>query len=315
MTTPEFKISHPVLKDFSAYYEAEVHPFLEENEAVRLSAIKKTKIGVAVLCVVTILSVVTLMQLYSPDARFIFYPAGICFAASVVLYGFLTHKLKKETKDKIVGAICGFVGWSFQAEVERKPELSGWQSMGLIPRNKLIKLNQRISFEDHMKGPVGDSHFEAMEIHIEERHDKSWRTLMRGQMMSLTFPRKFMGTTVVLRDQKFFQSKKIGDMKRVGLVDPVFERIFEAYGTDQVEARYLLTPTFMQKLVDLERSVSGNNIRFGFHEGRLLIVVETPNQFEVGSMLSPLASPERTQKILDEIGAIFHLVDRVMEKP
>jgi len=40
-------------------------------------------------------------------------------------------------------------------------------------------------------------------------------------------------------------------MKRVGLVDPVFEKIFEAYGTDQVEARYLLTPTFMQRLVRL----------------------------------------------------------------
>ena len=313
MEQPTFKISHPALEGFADHYAKEVLPFLEENEDKRLQAVKKTKIGVSVFAVLTVLTITYFFR-QDPEPRAVFLPLVGFFAASFALYAFLTHKLQKATKEKIVGSICAFVGWSFNADVEKEPELSGWRAMGLLPRGKLLKLSQRISFEDHMKGPVGKSDFEAMEIHIEERHDKSWRTVMRGQLMSLTFPRKFLGTTVVLRDQKLFQSKKMGDMKRVGLVDPVFERIFEAYGTDQVEARYLLTPTFMQKLVDLEASVSGEKIRFGFREGRLLIVVETENQFEAGSMLSPLASSGRTQKVLNEIGAIFHLVEGVMEK-
>jgi len=130
---------------------------------------------------------------------------------------------------------------------------------------------------------------------------------MRGQLMTLTFPRKFLGRTVVLRDKGFLQGKKKGDMKRVGLADPVFEKIFEAYSTDQVAVS-----VFMQKLVDLERSVDGKKIRFGFVDGQLLIVVETPNRFEAGSMLKPLMAPERTQKILDEIGAVYDVVDGVM---
>ena len=91
------------------------------------------------------------------------------------------------------------------------------------------------------------------------------------------------------------------------------DRIFEAYGTDQVEARYLLDPVFMQKLIDLEQSVDGKKIRFGFLGGKLHIVVQTPNRYEAGSMLKPLTAPDRTQKILDEIGAIYDIVDAVLK--
>jgi len=68
-----------------------------------------------------------------------------------------------------------------------------------------------------------------------------------------------------------------------------------------------------RKLIDLERSVDGKKIRFGFIDGQLLIVVETPNRFEPGSMLQPLTTPERTQKILDEVGAVYDVVDGVMK--
>ena len=130
--------------------------------------------------------------------------------------------------------------------------------------------------------------------------------------MTFTFHRKFLGQTVVLRDKGVFQRKERGDMKRVGLVDPVFEKIFEAYSTDQVESRYLLDPVVMQKMVDLERILDGKNIRFGFVAGQLLIVVQTPNRFEGGSMLKSMTAQERTQKTLDEIGIVYDIVDAIL---
>jgi len=274
--------------------------------------VKKSKIGAGVFTVIAIAIAFAAFQKYA-QFQAILFPFVGCVAASGALFHFLTHKIGEATKEKIVGAICGYVNWSFVAKIDKKPDISAWQAIGLLPKGGFLKGSRRTSFEDHIFGEVHGADFESMEIHIEEHRDKKWRTLMRGQMMVLKFPRKFMGTTVVLRDQKLFQSKTIANMKRVGLVDPVFEKIFEAYSTDQVEARYLLTPTFMQRLVDLEASVSGKNIRFGFLEGRLLIVVETPNQFEAGSMFESLMSTKRTQKILNEIAAIFHLVDGVLD--
>ena len=69
----------------------------------------------------------------------------------------------------------------------------------------------------------------------------------------------------------------------------------------------------MQRLVDLETKVDGKNIRFGFIGGLLLIVVETENKFEAGSMYKPLISPERTQKILNEFSAVLDVIDGVLK--
>ena len=68
----------------------------------------------------------------------------------------------------------------------------------------------------------------------------------------------------------------------------------------------------MQRLVDLENSVDGKKIRFGFTGGLLLIAVETANRYESGSMFKPLIDAERTQKVLDEIGAIYDVIDGVL---
>ena len=76
-------------------------------------------------------------------------------------------------------------------------------------------------------------------------------------------------------------------MKRIDLVDPAFEKIFEAYGTDQVEGRVILDPALMQCMINLERAVSGKNIHFGFDRDTLFIAVETKDQFEAGSMWTP----------------------------
>ena len=171
--------------------------------------------------------------------------------------------------------------------------------------------SNKIKLEDEISGEAHGAIFNSIEVKLTRKSGKNRVIDFRGQLMSITFPRKFLGRTIVLRDKGFLQGKKKGDMKRVGLVDPVFEKIFEAYGTDQVEARYLLTPVFMQTLVDLERSIGGKNIRFGFDQNKLFIAVETPNQFEAGSMLEPLTDPARTQKILDEIGAVYDVVDVV----
>lgn len=219
--------------------------------------------------------------------------------------------VRKNTKNHIVANVCKFIGWEFSETVASPPDLQPLVDNFLLP-----KKFHRVNFEDKMTGNVHGADFEALECHMERKveTDKGtkWKTVFRGSVMVMDFHREFLGRTVVLRDKGFFNTKSKGDMKRVGLVDPVFEKAFEAYSTDQVESRYLLTPDFMQKLVDLETSVDGNNIRFAFLNELLLVVVETPNRFEAGSMFKPLIDTARTQKILDEVGAVINVVDGVI---
>ena len=317
----QFNEHHPELKGFSKYFHDEIMPYLDMQDGERLDRLQDIKtygVGIAVLVVVLAIAVYLSTKKADISVFVLFLgPVGI-FA----LYSKLMKSVRGVTKDRIVGGICNYIGWSFHAVVTDKPDLALLETYGLLPKgfrekDKGNSINigggKRASFEDQMSGEAHGAHFKSVETHLEREDDDSWTTVFRGQVMTLTLPRKFLGKTVVLRDKGRFQRKIHGDMKRVGLVDPVFEKIFEAYSTDQVESRYLLDPAFMQKLVDLERSVDGKKIRFGFIDGQLLIVVETPNRYEAGSMLEPLTSPERTQKILDEIGTIYDIVDGVMK--
>ena len=308
----QFSETRPEFKGFSDYYNRDLLPALQEKEFDRLDAFKKLR-TYAPLTIAGIIVFAGLIfwRVGSPMVLLV----GAVFSG-VSYFGLRSHFLKdvkSRTKNHLVTGICQFVGWEFLETVASPPDLKPLIENGLLP-----KRFDRVKFEDKMWGNAHGAEFESLECHMEREDSDSdgntkWTTVFRGALMVLDFNRKFMGKTVVLRDKGMFNSKKKSDMKRVGLVDPKFEKIFEAYGTDQVEARYLLTPTFMQRLVDLEESVDGKNIRFAFLNELLVIAVETPNRFEAGSMKVPITDPKRTQDILDEVSAVYNVVDGLVK--
>lgn len=308
----QFNTRHSEFDGFSEFFDRDVHPELVARDSARAIAVRKGLISAVVSVIV--LGAAGLCALFIwgnlPAAFVVFALAGM---SAFMSFNFMTNDIREETKDRIVTAIVGYVGWRFDAVVSTF-DLMPFRDLFLLP-----KKYDRVAFEDSLSGEAHGASFYSVEAHMEKETrdsdgDKSWTTVFRGQLMTLDFPTKTFGRTIVLRDKGWFNSKKQANMKRIGLVDPVFEKIFEAYGTDQVEGRVILDPAFMQKMVDLERAVSGKNIRFGFDRDRLYIAVETPNQFEAGSMFKSLTTPDRTQKILDEVGAVFDIVDTLLKR-
>ncbi|WP_298913898.1 DUF3137 domain-containing protein [uncultured Algimonas sp.] len=305
-----FRSKHAEFDGFSEYFARDVRPILKDRDAVRQAAVRKGLIG-AVLSTAVLLSVSSLIILYFDNPMFGIFLVGLAMMSGFVVFGASTNSIRKETKGRIVSSVVEYIGWTFDADVINY-DIRPFAELFLIP-NRI----DRSSFEDRLSGQAHGAQFHAVEAHFERRTRDSkgktrWSTIFRGQLMQIQFPTRTYGRTIVLREKGLFQRKKRGDMKRIGLADPVFEKIFEAYGTDQVEGRVILDPAFMQRMVDLEAAVSGKNIRYGFDADTLFIAVETRNQFEAGSMFSPLARPERTQAILDEVGAVFDIVDAML---
>lgn len=58
--------------------------------------------------------------------------------------------------------------------------------------------------------------------------------------------------------------KKIGRPERVKLEDVSFERQFEVFSDNQIEARYLLTTAFMERMSEVKKAFQGKNIQFSF---------------------------------------------------
>ena len=309
----KFSENHPEFIGFSDHYAANIYPFLEAAENKRKSSLLKATLACVGAFLLSMLGAFLFHKYFNYELlKSLALGVIISIGGMFWISQRILRRIKSETKGHLVGGICDFIGWHFSERVTINPDLERWTENGLLP-----KKYHRVKLEDQMRGDAHGTSFLAMEAHLEKEvrngNSKSWVTVFQGTLMFIEFKKKFLGKTVVRRNNILHNKKKFADMKKVGLVDPTFEKIFQAYGTDQVEARYLLTPDFMQKLVDLEKSVEGKRIRFAFIDRSLMIAVETKNRFEAGSMLKPLTSTSRAQTVLNEIGAVYDLIDGVMK--
>ena len=227
------------------------------------------------------------------------------------------HKVRMKVKALLAPEACAAVGLTYTANPGRAKHFSRYR------RRKLIPEHDETHFEDGILGQRRGASFELTEARLTKitrssKGGKQRTTVFRGQMLRIDFDhRRFHGVTVIQRDQGLFNrfSKPDRTFQRIGLVDPYFEQAFEIWGTDQVEARYLLTPDLMSRLIDLETRLKGKKIRGCFEEDALIVALEGGNLFEAGSMYKPLTDVSRVTTLLEEIGLIFDVIDTVLDQP
>ncbi|MGB3962752.1 MAG: DUF3137 domain-containing protein [Sulfurimonas sp.] len=139
----------------------------------------------------------------------------------------------------------------------------------LFERSQLFQGRiDRMSGNDFVQGEIDGVKIEFSDLHAERRHKdskgrESWSTVFRGLFIVADFNKTFHGKTIVLPDtaQKTFgniiggwlQSNNIGRDMLVKLDDIEFEKKFVVYGSDQIEARYILTHSLMQRILAFEK--------------------------------------------------------------
>ena len=225
-------------------------------------------------------------------------------------------KVGQTLKRQYCSAIADAMGATFTISTFAPPAFERLRAMNLVPGFA------RSSFEDLFKGAYKGSAFELYEGHLEQRHTDSkgrtrYSTVFRGQLIRMNFPREFLGVTIVRRDAGVFNVFGGGDiegrkLERVRLVASEFEKAFEVWGTDQVEARYLLHPVMMERLLELETKLHGKRLRCAFEGGDCLVAVEGGNLFEPGDLFKPLIDPARARRIVNEISGVFGVMDQVL---
>lgn len=108
-----------------------------------------------------------------------------------------------------------------------------------------------------------------------------------GMFAIFDFNKKLNGNIVILPDKlekrmgylaKTIQSLKLNRKQLINLENTEFENEFVVYGTDQVEARYVLSTTFMERIMALKRKIN-RPIMLSFNNNKLYVAVQHPNGF------------------------------------
>lgn len=307
------------MRDFDAIW-AEMEPWLAGLEDRRKAAVRRLVIAIA-CAIVAAPAVIAVSFAFNIPFSFAMM-AGVVVAFGIVAIGAeRLNSLRTEVKLGLNNRLADAFSLGYLPRPGSPARFDSFRAHGLIPHS------HRQAFEDHFSGEAHGADFELYEAELKQRRRSRKRTyyvtVFRGVLIRISFPRTIEGVTLITRDKGIFNAldalgRSAGSKKleRVGLVDPKFERIFQIYGTDQVMARYLMTPTFMERILELEQALKGKNVRGvfdeglaeGFGKGELLLAAETGNLFEPGSLFKPLNIRERVETLYRD----FELIDQII---
>lgn len=285
----------------------------DERAAVKAKAARIWKIGIAVAGGVAMLIVL--------------FGWGIELALKAGFFvgigGFgIAELAKRPMLNKLKGGIAKALGLEYAVDVEPGQVFERAEQFEMVPSY------DNAHFQDLWWGLVGGRPFSMHEAKLTEERSsgKSRRTVtvFEGQIMSIGFTRRFGSTTLLEPDgerRKFLvgaekEQVTIGGMEleRIDMVHPAFEDRFTLWSNDQVEARYIAHPEYVERLLAVEAAFAGKDIRALFHQGDLLIVLSTGDLFESGSLD---AGDDRAllEHAIEQFTALAELAMRLNEKP
>ncbi len=301
----------PDRKEFSGFvdfYESDIAPYLRAKEEARQQAVMQAGL-IAIAAAVAAFAGFR----YAP-----FGEANIQIGAIIGVLGLAaaTWRINK-TRGDITGGlmqrVCGKLGYAYRRDIGRPSYFADYDRLKLIPNFN------RESWEDEVRGERHGAEFVFCEAHLKYKSsgkNSSTRTVFHGQLLVIDYHKKFLDETVVRRDAGILNrfGKPGPEFQNVGIVSAQFEKIFEAWSTDQVEARELLDPLVLERFEELDRLFNGAKLRAAFTGGKLCLALETGDKLNMGSMFAPLEGPSRVEHILHEFDLIFDLIDVLLKR-
>ncbi len=150
---------------------------------------------------------------------------------------------------------------------------------------------------------------------------KQRRVSFEGLLVEVTLPRGLKGTTAVIAGTGAFEQLrhwlKTSNRQRVALEDPRFSQVYEVWSTDQIGARALLTPAFMERLLALSGAAENIDGRplVEARDNRLTLVIPRygRDHFLAPGFRKSAASRASVVALYDQIAGVLAVADAVID--
>jgi len=305
------------LSQLTDFYYKELYSDLQILEEER-KRIKKRVTNIGIIYTLFVLLIAFLIY-QNLSLEFLFFFGVFALVGFKWLYTYLTNDYNVDFKNKIIAPLIHEIDnnlrYSPQAHI----------STAEFNRSKLFSARpDRVSGNDYVQGSIDDIPIEFSDFHAQKKHKDSkgretWETLFRGLFLISEFPKNFHAQTVVLPDsaQKIFgdlignwlQSNNFSQNELVKMDNPEFEKEFVVYSSDQIEARYILTPALMQKLLNYKKK-SKHPLYVSFIGGKIYMAIEYNDDMFEASLFHSLLE----YKIAMQYLSTLHLAVGIVEE-
>lgn len=195
----------------------------------------------------------------------------------------------------------------------------------------------RYSGDDLVYGSLEETGFQMSELHTEyevETSDsngntsKEWRTIFKGLFAFADFNKEIKGKTIVVPDTgenllsyfglEFQALCSQGEIVKLENVE--FEKYFKVFGSDQIEARYVLTPIMMESLVKIRKKYN-RYVYFSFIGSRVYMAIYykkdmfEPRIFKSGIRFNDMLQMNEQFGAIETLIRELNLNTRIWTKP
>lgn len=284
-------------------------PTLQVLENKRKELLRKGRSEGLIYAIFLVVGVIALLIL---KLEGIFGPIVIVVISVIILITCINNKskifssfYKEEVVDEIIHAFCPNATYSPNDGVGED----------LFRNSGLFTSPDRYHAEDLIEGCLDKTSFSCSEVHAEERRARStkngvqyyWEDIFKGFLFIADFHKEFQGETTVLRDS-FFKIKM--GVSRVKMENPDFEKVFDVFSTNQIEARYLITPSMMERMLKLDSNFK-KGVTISFRNSTILVAIpDSKNRFEadVWSSLNDMSILKSDFEVLQ---SLLEIVDEL----
>ncbi len=293
---------------FDEYYWRNIYPLMFKKEKIR----KKYVTNFTILILMSLFIVPVMIRLvwnYCGANDFSAYVIGGIYTITVYVLRAPFANYKKEAKTDIMNMFMKFFA-GFRYEPEEGLSYYDIRDSYIFP--DFDELHTDDCFSGLYNG-VGVRICEEKLISNHVWHMKTRYNVIAflGVVLELDMNKKFLHHTFVVKDRGIMNSlNKHRGFQKVALEDVRFESSFEAYSQNQIEARYLLTTAFMERMLKLKELYGGTNIQFSFNENKVLIAINTrENMFEPCSLFKSNLREKQIYKVFEQFMTIFSVID------
>lgn len=296
-------------RQFDKYWISTLQPFLQQKEELRLKYVARFWILVVLSVVVlpmTGIGIYLINEHFGTniDTGFFYMICVLCVFVCQTPYRLYKKKIKNDVMQTFISFFDGFSyaeGNGLSVDEMKKSHI--------FPNADVYEADD--CFEGIWQGMPLRVTEQILKTIYYSKNKRRERVVFQGIAVELNMNKEFDGQTVVLKDAGFLNRfKGFKGLERITLEDPKFEKIFEVYSTNQVEARFLLTPVFMEKIVCLKDLYQGKSIQLSFLNQKVLIAIDTKhNMFEPCSFFKTNLNKKKVDAVFGEFLTIFSIID------
>lgn len=175
---------------------------------------------------------------------------------------------------------------------------------------RILPETDRFKSEDLLQGKMETIGFRSADIHLENvHHDKNGThtvTIFKGRIYRMDFPSEFKTDFVVLQPE-FGLKWRLSGFDAVETESVDFNESLKIFANDELIAREIITPPFMERLMELDRLYK-DKIGFSFKGNHLYVTINSGiDQFDL-RLFHPV-STSYAQELKAEVGNIRSILE------